>query len=98
MKAKEIASKLIEAAKRGEKELETTLMDVFQHFRDNFFELKETRKVSTDAGLVGIFRDQKSKWDAVNKRTNNFLGDYFFFIETLMNKEISEFAKREIGI
>ena len=96
MKAKEITKKLIKARLSGNETLQSALEEVFTHFRDNFFELKEARNVKTDAGLVGIFRDQKSKWDAVNRQTGGYLGDYFFFIETIMNKNIADFARQAI--
>lgn len=93
MKAKEIVKKLEE-----EKYSRDSLVWLAQHFHQELIDLKKSRNVKTDAGLVGIFRDQYKKWLAVSRKSDGrILKDgYWKCLELASNKDVVKFAKSKV--
>lgn len=77
-KAKEYADELAKAfdksVRTGNNEYITKMLaDVlYRVTRTEVFELKELRKISTDQGLVPIFKEQRKKYAAICRRFNKY--------------------------
>jgi hypothetical protein len=66
MKAKEYLQRYKAVDTSDKDKLVDVIASILMDLYDEVFKLKESRKVSTDAGVVGIFREIKQKWNAIH--------------------------------